>query len=115
MKKVLIISSSPRKGGNSDMLCSRFAQGARESGHRVEKVFLREKFIAYCTGCGYCFHSHKCSLKSDDMNPLLDAMLAAEGAAHDDEDGGQRRHEDESLELTGHIFSCEGGPGNVPA
>ena len=78
MKKVLIISSSPRKGGNSDMLCSRFAQGARESGHRVEKVFLREKFIAYCTGCGYCFHSHKCSLKSDDMGPLLDAMMTAD-------------------------------------
>lgn len=78
MKKVLIISSSPRKGGNSDMLCARFAQGARESGHRVEKVFLREKFIAYCTGCGYCFHSHKCSLKDDDMNPLLDAMMEAD-------------------------------------
>ncbi|MBQ2895349.1 MAG: flavodoxin family protein [Oscillospiraceae bacterium] len=78
MKKVLIISSSPRKGGNSDMLCARFAQGARESGHRVEKVFLREKFIPYCTGCGYCFTSHKCSLKDDDMSLLLDAMLAAD-------------------------------------
>lgn len=78
MKKVLIISSSPRKGGNSDMLCARFAQGARESGHRVEKVFLREKFIAYCTGCSYCFESHKCTLKDDDMNPLLNAMLTAD-------------------------------------
>ena len=40
--KVLIISSSPRKGGNSDVLCDQFAKGAVESGHEVEKVSLRE-------------------------------------------------------------------------
>ena len=28
MKKVLIISASPRKGGNSDTLCDEFAKGA---------------------------------------------------------------------------------------
>ena len=27
MKKVLIISASPRKGGNSDTLCDQFAKG----------------------------------------------------------------------------------------
>ena len=31
-KKVLIISSSPRKGGNSDMLCDEFMKGALETG-----------------------------------------------------------------------------------
>ena len=30
-KKVLIISSSPRKGGNSDMLCDEFVKGDRKS------------------------------------------------------------------------------------
>lgn len=43
MKNILIISASPRKGGNSDTLCDRFAQGAEESGHKVEKVFLAAK------------------------------------------------------------------------
>lgn len=28
-KKVLIISSSPRKGGNSDLLCDEFMKGVR--------------------------------------------------------------------------------------
>ena len=42
MKNVLILSSSPRRGGNSDTLCDEFMQGAIESGHRVEKVFLRD-------------------------------------------------------------------------
>ena len=35
MKKVLIISASPRKGGNSDLLCDEFARGAAEAGHEV--------------------------------------------------------------------------------
>ena len=30
MKNVLILSSSPRKGGNTDLLCDEFAKGAQE-------------------------------------------------------------------------------------
>ena len=51
-KNVLIISSSPRKGGNSDSLCDKFAEGAVSSGNKVEKIFLKDKQINYCTGCG---------------------------------------------------------------
>ena len=43
MKKVLAIVSSPRKGGNSELLVDEFVKGAEESGHTVEKVCLREK------------------------------------------------------------------------
>ena len=46
-KNVLIISSSPRRGGNSDTLCDRFMEGAKESGHQVEKIFLKDKKIGY--------------------------------------------------------------------
>ena len=37
-KNVLILSGSPRKGGNSDILCDEFAKGATEAGHNVEKI-----------------------------------------------------------------------------
>ena len=37
-KKIFIVSSSPRKNGNSDFLAEEFARGAREAGHAVEKV-----------------------------------------------------------------------------
>ena len=47
-KKVLIISSSPRKGGNSDMLCDEFVKGALETGNEVEKIFLKEIGRASC-------------------------------------------------------------------
>ena len=43
MKKVLIISASPREGGNSDLLCDEFARGAAEVGHEVEKIRLAKK------------------------------------------------------------------------
>ena len=42
-KKVLIISSSPRMGGNSETLAAAFAKGAREAGHQVETVYLRKE------------------------------------------------------------------------
>ena len=54
--KLLIISASPRKGGNSDTLCDEFAKGAIKAGHTVEKIFLKEKKINYCTGCGLCIN-----------------------------------------------------------
>ena len=46
-KKVLIISSSPRKDGNSETLAAAFAEGAREAGHQVETVSLREKQVGF--------------------------------------------------------------------
>lgn len=77
MKDVLIISASPRKGGNSDMLCDRFALGAKEAGNNVEKIFLSSKNIGYCRGCGVCNTTHKC-VQSDDMGEILDKMVNAD-------------------------------------
>ncbi len=37
-KKVLIISSTPRKHGNSEALCDSFLKGAQEAGHEVTKI-----------------------------------------------------------------------------
>jgi multimeric flavodoxin WrbA len=77
MKNVLIISASPRRHGNSDTLCDRFAQGATESGNKVEKIFLKDKNIGYCLGCGACEDTGKCHQK-DDMASLLDKMVEAD-------------------------------------
>ena len=77
MKKVLIISSSPRKGGNSDLLCDRFQAGAESAGHSVEKIFLKNYNIGYCRGCGVCNTTHKC-VQADDMAALLEKMVQAD-------------------------------------
>lgn len=77
MKNVLIISASPRKNGNSDILCDRFAQGAKESGHKAEKVFLASQTIGYCKGCGVCNSTHHC-VQKDDMAGILEKMVNAD-------------------------------------
>ena len=77
MKKVLIISASPRKGGNSDTLCDQFAKGATEAGHEVEKIRLSEKKVGYCTGCYACQKLGKC-VQNDDANALVEKMLSAD-------------------------------------
>ncbi len=73
-KKVFVISASPRKGGNSDTLCDEFIRGAQEASAETEKVFLRDKKIGYCTGCGVCNSTHQC-VQRDDMAAILDKMV----------------------------------------
>ena len=75
--KVLIISSSPRKEGNSDVLCDRFARGASEVGHEVEKIMLRDKKIAPCNACYACMEAHTCAIE-DDMADIFPKMLKAD-------------------------------------
>jgi len=64
-KKVLIISSSPRKGGNSETLAAAFARGAQEAGNQVETVYLREKQYGFCKGCLACLKLGHCVIKDD--------------------------------------------------
>ena len=64
-KRILIISSSPRKGGNSETLAAAFAKGAQEAGHQVETVFLREKQVGFCKGCLACLKLGHCVIQDD--------------------------------------------------
>ena len=77
MKKVLIISSSPRKNSNSEALCLAFADGAREAGHEVEIVSLRDKTINFCRGCFACQKTQKCVI-NDDASLICGKALTAD-------------------------------------
>lgn len=77
MKNILILSGSFRKNGNSDLLCDEFAKGAAEAGHMVEKIFINDRHINYCRGCGVCNTTHKC-VQKDDMAEILDKMVKAD-------------------------------------
>ena len=74
-KKVLILSGSPRKGGNSDILCDEFLRGAQAAGHKAEKIRICEKKIAPCSACYFCRdHGGECARK-DDMAEVLQKMI----------------------------------------
>ena len=77
MKKVLIISTSPRKGGNSEILADEFAAGAREAGHNVEKICLHDKTINFCKGCLACQKTLHCVIH-DDANAIVQKMKDAD-------------------------------------
>ena len=51
MKKVIVISTSLRRGSNSDMLADQFVEGAKSAGNEVEKISLVGKNIQFCKGC----------------------------------------------------------------
>ncbi|MBQ7132772.1 MAG: flavodoxin family protein [Oscillospiraceae bacterium] len=76
-KKVLILSGSPRKDGNSDILCNEFMRGAMKSGNEVEKIRVAEKKIGYCTACYACRDTGVCAIK-DDMAEIIQKMIDAE-------------------------------------
>lgn len=75
MKKVLILSGSPRKGGNSDILCDEFAKGALDAGNEVEKIFVAEKKISMCTGCYFCKNNGGRCAFNDDMADILQKII----------------------------------------
>lgn len=67
-KKVLILSSSLRKGGNSETLALSFARGALYSGNEVETIYLREKQYGFCKGCLACQKIGHCVIKDDALD-----------------------------------------------
>lgn len=77
-KNILVISSSPRKNGNSDTLCDEFVKGAKAAGHAAEKIRLSEKTINYCTGCCSCVGGTSSCIQNDDMAEIFDLVLAAD-------------------------------------
>ena len=77
-KRVLILSTSPRKNGNSDTLAEEFARGAREAGHEVEKISLSGKEIRFCQGCLACQKTGRCVIHDDADAIVQEKMVRAQ-------------------------------------
>ena len=77
MKSVLIITTSPRVGGNSDKLAEQFALGAKEAGNNVEIISLAGKNIQFCKGCLSCVKTLRCFMH-DDADAIRAKMREAE-------------------------------------
>ncbi len=77
MKNILVIKTSPRKGGNSDVLADAFIKGATNAGNNVEEVSLIGKEIAFCKGCFACQKTHRCIIH-DDADNIRELMLNAD-------------------------------------
>ena len=78
MKHILIISSSPRKKGNSQHLCEQFKKGAEEKGHQVELIRLMDLNIGFCRACDGCMRNGGTCVLKDDMAELLKKFQEAD-------------------------------------
>lgn len=76
-KKVVIVSSSPRRHGNSDTLAKEFARGAQDNGNSVKIIELRDMNLQFCRGCLYC-QSHDGCVIEDDVNAVLEDVQNAD-------------------------------------
>lgn len=75
--RVLAISTSPRKGGNTDLMCDAALEGAAGAGATVEKVRFVEMDIHPCRACNACFKTGRC-VQKDDMQLLYPKLLSYE-------------------------------------
>ena len=77
MKRVIVISTSLRRGSNSDMLADKFVEGAKAAGNDVEKISLAGKNIQFCKGCLACQKLGRCVI-NDDVNDIMTKVLQAD-------------------------------------
>lgn len=75
-KRVLVISSSSRRGGNTDLLCDEFVRGAVEAGGQVEKVFLADIQLDFLSGVGA--NKPRDVSRDSDTGRLIEQFLAAD-------------------------------------
>ncbi|MBP5309831.1 MAG: flavodoxin family protein [Lachnospiraceae bacterium] len=65
MSKVLIIKTSLRAKSNSDILADKVFEGAKDAGHNIEVISLKDKTVGFCKGCLACQTTQKCVIKDD--------------------------------------------------
>ena len=81
MKKIMAIVGSPRKGGNTEILTDSVVDGCKSKGPvEIDKFFIIDKNIEYCTGCLSCVEpgAQGCVIE-DDMQMLLEKMIECDG------------------------------------
>jgi multimeric flavodoxin WrbA len=74
-KKILILTGSPRKNGNSDMLADAFIKGAQEKGYTVNKIEAAKLNVSGCNACDMCWTKDGACVQSDNMaeiEPLIE-------------------------------------------
>ena len=75
---ILILSGSPRKNGNTDLLVEAFSKGASEK-HHVDVVSVHDYKVSPCMGCNTCFTSEgNTCVQKDDMSFIYDKLANAD-------------------------------------
>lgn len=76
----LAINSSPRKGGNTEILINRVLEPLRNAGWETEIIKIGAKPMAGCIACMQCVEKKdgRCSISRDALNDIYARMVEAD-------------------------------------
>ncbi|MGB8709727.1 MAG: flavodoxin family protein, partial [Methyloceanibacter sp.] len=78
--KALVLSSSPRRNGNSALLAEAVSEGLAEAGHEAEFVFADDFLHGFLRDCRKCRKPDgECSIEDGFRSVFLDRYLPADG------------------------------------
>lgn len=68
--KIVVLTGSPRKNGNTNHLADQFIKGAKEAGHEVFRFDAATSKVNPCIGCNHCGMDGPC-IYNDDFTTVL--------------------------------------------
>ena len=77
-KKILVLTGSARKNGNSNRMAHAFAEAAEAKEHEVKVIDTTKLKLNFCHGCETCYKTGKPCSFNDDFNTIADDILAAD-------------------------------------
>lgn len=77
-KKVVVITGSPRKKGNSFAMTDAFIKAAEEKGHTVTRFDAAMMKVSGCRACESCFKTGKACSFDDAFNTIAPAILESD-------------------------------------
>ncbi len=77
-KKIVVITGSPRRKGNSFAMTDAFVKAAEEKGHMVTRFDAALKKVGGCRACETCYSTGKACSFDDDFNTIAPAILEAD-------------------------------------
>ena len=77
-KKIVVITGSPRKNGNSFAMTDAFIRAAQQKGHSVTRFDAAMMQIGGCHACETCYKTGKACSFDDDFNTIAPAVLEAD-------------------------------------
>ena len=75
MRKITVLTGSPRKNGTSNYMADEFIRGAKENGYEVYKFDTSKADIKNCLGCNACGMGTKPCIHKDDFIDLREHLL----------------------------------------
>lgn len=77
-KKIVVITGSPRKGGNSFAMTDAFISAAEAEGHEVTRFDAAFARLGGCHACETCFSTGKACSFDDDFNKIAQYIEQAD-------------------------------------